>query len=345
MHKYSFLNDYSEGAHPAILELLTSTNHDQHPGYGEDVLTTQATDLIQQAIQNPTAAIHLVSGGTQANLIILASLLKPYEAVIAARTAHIHVHEAGAIEATGHRIQTIDTPDGKLTPNHIQQILSLHEDEHTVISRAVFISNSTEFGTIYTKSELQALYQFCQEHQLYLHLDGARLGSGLCASNSDLTIADVAQYTDVFYIGGTKNGALIGEAIVINNPELQPNFRYHLKQRGALLAKGRLLGAQFVPLFTNNLYFDLATHANTMAAQITTGITELGYRFLSNSTTNQIFPILPHNIISELQKSYGFYIWKKIDDSNSAIRLVTSWATQETNVREFLTDITALTRR
>lgn len=342
MYKYRFFNDYSEGAHPSVLELLSTTNLDQEEGYGNDSLSIKASELIKQSAESPDAAVHFVSGGTQANLLVLASLMKPYESVISASTGHINVHEAGAIEATGHKINEVFSSDGKLTVNAIQEVVASHTDEHMVKPKVVFISNSTEVGTMYKKAELESISEFCRQHNLYLYMDGARLGSGLCSKESDLTLADVARLVDIFYIGGTKNGALFGEAIVITNKDLQTEFRYHLKQRGALLAKGRVLGGQFIGLFTNNLYFDLAKHANTMAERLTNGIKELGFSFLSESTTNQIFPILPNSLIEELQKEYGFYVWAKSDDNNSAIRLVTSWATKEDKVEEFISDLKTL---
>jgi threonine aldolase len=338
MLKYLFFNDYSEGVHESIVELLRTTNFQQEIGYGEDSFSQQAAELIKKELANPAAAVHFVSGGTQANLIVLASLLKPYESVIAAQTGHIAVHEAGAIEQTGHKINTVVSSDGKLTPDLIKTVVESHTDEHMVQPKVVFISYSTEVGTIYTKAELQVLFDYCRSHELYLYLDGARLGSGLMSSQADLTLADISQLTDVFYIGGTKNGALLGEAVVINTPQLQPNFRSYLKQHGALLAKGRLLGLQFVGLFTNRLFFDLAKHANDQAAALTAGLKAQGVTFLTESTTNQIFPILPNTVIQQLESLYGFYVWSKVDADHSAIRLVTSWATRPEKVTEFLAD-------
>jgi threonine aldolase len=339
---YQFLNDYSEGAHPAILELISKTNYEQEDGYGEDSFSLEAAALIKARLENPQAAIHFVSGGTQANQIVLASLLKPYEAVIAAQTAHISVHEAGAIEATGHKIITIETADGKLVPEKIQRVVAEHTDEHMVKARVVFISHSTEVGTIYQREELEPIAQTCRENGLYLYLDGARLGSGLTSPKADLTLADLARLTDVFYIGGTKNGALFGEAIVINNSALQTDFRYHLKQRGALFAKGRFLGLQFLALFKDNLYFELARHANRLAGKLADGLAAQGFSFLTAPATNQIFPILPDPLVVELQKRYGFYSWAKVDAGRSAVRLVTSWATREEKVAEFLETVKAL---
>ena len=323
---------------------MLKTNWDQDDGYGNDNLSRQAEELLKQAVENPQAAVHFVSGGTQANLIVLASLLKPYESVIAASSAHINVHEAGAIEATSHKIHAVDTADGKLSPDQIQAVVDQHTDEHMVKPKVVFISNSTEVGTVYHKSELESIARVCAANSLYLYLDGARLGSALTSKGSDLTLPDLSELVDIYYIGGTKNGALLGEAIIINTPDLQTNFRYHLKQRGALLAKGRLVGAQFVGLFSDGLFFELARHANAMAEKLSQGIEKLGFPFLTNSPTNQIFPIMSNPMIGELQKIYGFYVWSKIDAGHSTIRLVTSWATQESKVDEFIADIAALAR-
>jgi threonine aldolase len=342
MLKYRFFNDYSEGAHPDILDLMAKTNLDQEDGYGNDLICQQAEALLKQKIENPGAAIHFVSGGTQANLIALGSMLKLYESVIAASSAHIHVHEAGAIEATGHKINVIPSTDGKLTADKIQDIVDQHTDEHMVKPRVVFISNSTEVGTAYTKSELENISQVCHENQLYLYLDGARLGSALTSKGSDLSLPELAGLVDAFYIGGTKNGALLGEAIVITAKALQQDFRYHLKQKGALLAKGRILGVQFLGLFKDGLYFELARYANAMAEKLSQGMRDQGIPFLNQSSTNQIFPILPNRLIDELQKIYGFYVWSKVGADHSAIRLVTSWATQEARVDEFIKDVAVL---
>lgn len=340
--EYRFFNDYSEGTHPRILEALSKTNLEQETGYGEDSYSLEAANLIKDKIRNPRATVHFVSGGTQANLIILSSMMKPYEAVIAANTGHINVHEAGAIELTGHKILTVESVDGKIKPSQVEKQLKLHSDEHMVKPKVVFISNATELGTIYTKPELEELSKACKQNGLYLYLDGARLGSALTANGADLTLSKLSSLVDVFYIGGTKNGALLGEAIVINNPALQENFRYHLKQRGALLAKSRILGIQFQELFRDDLYFDLARHANSMANHLTEGVTELGYNFLTDSPTNQIFPILPNRVIDNLKEKYGFYIWSEVDTETSSIRLVTSWATKQEAVTKFLVDLKSL---
>ena len=340
--KYNFYNDYSEGAHPNILKKLAETNLDQDSGYGEDSLSLQAAINIKSIVKNDDIDIHFVSGGTQANLLAIASMLKPYESVISANSGHINTHEAGSIEATGHKVESIEVPDGKLKPELLVDIIELHQDEHMTKPKVVFISNSTEVGTIYSKAELKDLSIFCRKNNLYLYLDGARIGSALTAKNNDLTLSDICSLTDIFYIGGTKNGALLGEAIVIVNKDLQKEFRRHLKQRGALLAKGRVLGAQFLELFKNDLFFELAKNANDYAGMLSRGIAKLGYKFLTDSSTNQIFPIFPNSVIDKLSKDYGFYTWSKVDENRSSIRLVTSWATKEVAVKNFLVDLRSI---
>ncbi|SHJ70987.1 L-threonine aldolase [Anaerobranca californiensis DSM 14826] len=335
---YSFKNDYSEGAHPNILKALMETNLEQQEGYGEDKYSKLAKEAIKAKIKSK-GEIHFVSGGTQANLIVISSALKPYQSVISAETGHINIHETGAVEATGHKINTIKSENGKLTVDKIKEIVEFHVDEHMVKPKMVYISNTTEVGTVYKKRELEEIYAYCQNNGLYLFLDGARLGSALLSKENDLTLEDLGKLTDVFYIGGTKNGALIGEAIVINNQELMEDFRFYIKQRGALLAKGRLLGIQFLELFKDDLYFRLAEHANLMAEKLKEGIEKRGFRFLTPPVSNQIFPILPNNLIERLERKFAFYTWCKIDDDFSAIRLVTSWATTEEGVKAFLEEI------
>lgn len=336
---YSFKNDYSEGAHPRILNALLETNMEQTDGYGEDTYTLEAIKLIKQRINRSDIDVHLLSGGTQTNLTAISAFLRPHEAAVAASTGHILVHETGAIEATGHKIIAIEVNDGKLTPNHVRDAVNTHSDEHMVKPKLVYISNPTEMGTIYTKSELEQLSRFCRESNLFLFVDGARLGSALCSEENDLSLEDIGTLVDAFYIGGTKNGALIGEALVICNDLLKDDFRFHMKQKGALLAKGRLLGIQFLELFKDNLYFDLAQHANEMAMLIRQEISKMGYRFLNHSPSNQIFPILPNWLISKLEQKYSFYIWAKINEDYSAIRLVTSWATKKEAVLALIDDL------
>ena len=340
---YSFTNDYSEGAHPRILQAMLEVNLVQNTGYSLDTHTNHAIQLIRDEIQSPNADIHMISGGTQTNLITIAAALRPYQAVISASTGHINVHETGAIEATGHKVLAMQTPDGKLTPAFIQQALEFHTDEHMVQPKMVYISNSTEVGTQYSKSELQALSHFCRLNELYLFMDGARLGSALTSPVNDLTLADIANLTDVFYIGGTKNGALFGEALVILRDELKPDFRFMIKQKGAMLAKGWLLGIQFEELFQHHLFYELASHANIMAQRLRTALTDCGYSFAYNSQTNQLFPIFPDTVIEKLAKNFTFNLGPRIDETHSSIRLVTSWATTDEGVEEFIQTLKTIT--
>ncbi len=312
---------------------------EQSEGYGEDIFTARAIKLIKEKIRREDVDVHLLVGGTQTNLTALSAFLRPHEAVIAADTGHVLVHETGAIEATGHKVISVDVEDGKLTRKNIEAVIEEHTDEHMVKPKLVYISNSTEIGTIYKREEVEELSEVCKRHDLYLYVDGARLGSALCSNENNMKIYELAQLVDAFYIGGTKGGALIGEALVICRDTLKKDFRYHIKQKGALLAKGRILGIQFEELFKDNLYFDLATHANNMAQILKKGIVDAGYSFMINSSSNQVFPILPNKLINSLEKKYLFLIWEKIDKENSAIRLVTSWATNEEKVLEFIADV------
>lgn len=340
MKKYNFLSDYNEGCHPNILKALTKTNLEPQLGYGEDEYSLKAKELLKKKIKNATVDIYFISGGTQVNLIVASSILRPYESVITASSSHIANNEAGAIEMTGHKVNTIHTDTGKITTEDIQVVLNSHMSyPHMVKPKIVYISNTTEMGTIYDKQELKQLYIFCKEKALYLFLDGARIGNVLCNKESRLTLQDISNHTDIFYIGGTKNGALLGEAIVVNNNKLKKDFLVNIKQRGALLAKGRLLGIQFIELFKDDLFYHLAMHANLMSTKIRDNLKELGYSFITNATSNLLFPIFPIKLIERLEKKYSFYRWKVIDKEYVAIRLVTSWATEEKNVDEFLNDI------
>lgn len=340
---YSFKNDYSEGAHPRILNALIESNLEQNEGYGEDHYSIEAVEMLKQRIGLNDIDIHFLTGGTQTNLTAISAFLRPHEAVISANTGHILVHETGAIEATGHKVISIEVEDGKLNPEHIKYALDMHTDEHMVKPKLVYISNSTEIGSIYKKADLEAISSFCREKNLILYIDGARLGSALCSEENDLCLSDLGRLADAFYIGGTKNGALLGEALVICREALKEDFRFHIKQKGAMLAKGKLLGIQFLELFRDKLYFDLAKHANKMASMFSREIEAMGYKFLVNSPSNQIFPILPNNIIEKLKEKHSFYVWSKVDDDNSSIRLVTSWATREDAVRAFIEEVRNLT--
>jgi threonine aldolase len=339
---YSFKNDYSEGAHPRILNALVETNLEQAEGYGRDRYSMQAIELLKERMGRADVDIHFLSGGTQTNLTALSAFLRPHEAAIAASTGHIFVHETGSIEATGHKVLSIEVENGKLTPSDLKRVLDAHTDEHMVKPKLVYLSNATEVGSIYNRSELEQLSNFCHNHNLILFMDGARLGSALCSEENDLQLSDLPALVDAFYIGGTKNGALIGEALVICRDSLKEDFRFHMKQKGAILAKGRLLGIQFLELFRDNLFFDLALHANRMAGILRNELSKANIKFLTHSPSNQIFPILSKSLITELQSNYSFEIWEEVDSNFSAIRLVTSWATKEDEVLAFIAEVKKL---
>ena len=337
MKKYSFLDDYSEGCHSNILEAMASTNMVQQTAYSNDDFSEEAKELIRDHLGKPNVPIYFVAGGTLANIIIMSSALRSHEAVISANSGHIVVRETGAIEATGHKIITVPSKDGKLTSGDIELALANNAHyPHMAKPRLVYISNATEVGTVYTKAELGALSETCKTNDLLLLLDGARLGTALSADINDLTLSDIAELTDIFWIGGTKAGALIGEAIVIPNEQLADDFSFHIKQRGALLAKGRLLGLQFAELFRNDLFFKGTKYANAMAQKLSDALTGGGHTLASKTESNQVFPILPNSMIKSLQETFDFYVWEKVDDQRSVIRLVTSWATDKKQVDAFI---------
>ena len=340
--KYKFLNDYSEGGHPRILENLLRSNLSQQAGYGNDELSQRAAAKIRKACKQEDAGVHFVAGGTLANLLVISAFLKPYESVISAETGHINTHEAGAIEATGHKIEYIKTQDGKLTVTDISRMLMKFPKYHTVKPRMVYISNSTELGTVYTRAELEDIYRYCSKNDLLVYIDGARLPMALVASG--MTLAELSRFCDVFYIGGTKCGALLGEAVVIPDAVLHTDFAYNVKQRGALLAKGRVLGGQFDTLFTDNLIFQLAAHANAMAAKMAAAFTALEYPFSTPPDSNQLFPVMSHARIRKLAQKYEFFEWEELTDDHSVIRLVTSWATEEKVVDKFIADLKRISK-
>lgn len=331
----NFRNDYSVAAHPRALEAIASISTECNPGYGSDLYCARATHLICQQCGNSEAAVHFFVGGTPANLTAIAAFLRPWEAVIAADSAHIHVHEAGSIEATGHKILAAPTPEGKLRVSDIESILAANSDpSFAVVPRLVYISQATEIGTVYSKAELTALSNCCKANGLYLFVDGARLACGLAAS--DLTLPELASLVDAFYLGGTKNGMLIGEALVITNKELQPYFATVMKRQGAVLAKGFLIGIQFAALLEDGLYWDLARHANAMGQKLQAGLEGKGYPLMIRSASNQIFVIVPDALLPRLQELYSFEIWGKTDDTHTAIRFVTSFATTAEEVDALL---------
>lgn len=329
----SFKNDYSEGCANEVLEALIKTNDLKTVGYGEDEYTKQAENLVKSLVADENVDIYFLVGGTQTNLTVI-STLKPYEAVISCDTGHINVHETGAIEATGHKVIAVKNNNAKLTPDAIEAVIKSHTDYHMVLPKMVYISNSTEYGTIYTKKELEDLRAICDKYNLYLFMDGARLGSALMSKDNDLTLIDINRLCDVFYIGGTKNGALFGEAVVIRNNELKPYFKYLIKQNGALLAKGRLLGVQFYTLLKDNLYFKLAQNANDCANLIREKLNELGIKEYMPSTTNQIFVKLSNEVASKLHQEVLFEDFLGLDDG-VVVRFVTSFATKKDDVVAF----------
>lgn len=329
--------DYNEGAHESILRKLSETNMEQTVGYGEDPYCQSAEKRIQELCQAPGAKVHFLTGGTQANLTVIGAALRPHQGAVGVETAHINGHETGAVEATGHKILTVPSEDGKLRAEQVEelyrvQVLDNDAFEHVVQPKLVYISNPTELGTIYYEEDLKKLREVCDRHGLYLYMDGARLAYGLAAADNDLDLVKIAKYCDAFYIGGTKVGALFGEAVVLVNPALQEDFRYLIKQRGGMLAKGRILGIQFDELMKGDLYESLGAHADQMADRIREAFAKKGCRFLVENKTNQIFVILEDSLISRLGENFGYCPHCRIDESHSAIRLCTSWATQEAQV-------------
>lgn len=330
-----FNNDYNEICHPAVLKRLTEIASVQMPGYGADVCCAKAAQLIRGKCNAPQAAVHFLVGGTQTNLTVIAASLRPHQGVISAESGHINVHETGSIEATGHKVILVPSKDGKVNPALAEEIVktqSLSMDaEHIVQPKMVYISNPTEYGTLYSLAELQALSRMCRANGLYLFVDGARMGYGLAASDNDITLADYAALCDAFYIGGTKCGAMFGEAVVITNPSVAEDFRYLMKQRGGMLAKGWLLGAQYEALFTDDLYVKIAAHANALADKIRSTLHALGYALYLPGSTNQIFVTLPDAALEKLAKDFVFATWEKADDAHTTVRFCTSWATTQEN--------------
>ncbi|MBR5284154.1 MAG: aminotransferase class I/II-fold pyridoxal phosphate-dependent enzyme [Clostridia bacterium] len=335
--------DYNEGAHPRILERLVETNFEQTAGYGEDPHCERARDLIRKECNAPDADVYFLVGGTQCNLTVIASSLRPHQGVLSADSGHVNVHESGAIEATGHKVMVLPSPDGKITAEQVEAAWKAHfEDEtqiHMVQPKMVYISHPSEIGTLYTKAELTALSEVCRKRGLYLYMDGARMGYGLTAPGNDLTLADIASLCDLFYIGGTKVGALFGEALVIRNEQLKVDFPYMIKQRGGLLAKGRLLGIQFETLFEDGLYYELGAHANKAAVIIREACDKKGYKMFCDSPTNQQFPILPNKMLEAFADKYSYATWGKVDEDHTAVRFCTSWCTKLEDAEQLAKDI------
>lgn len=334
---FSFTNDYSEGACPEVLQNLVKTNYIQTVGYGLDEFCMHAQSLIRNMIDKPDADVHFIPGGTPANVLAICEL-KSYEAVICVETGHINTHETGAVESTGHKILQVKGVDGKITPQQIEDVVLEHNDEHVTKPKMVFIANSTELGTIYSKQELTDISNMCKKYGLYLYVDGARLGSALTCKENDLTLKNIADLVDIFYIGGTKNGALLGEAMVIINDELKPNFRYLLKQHGSMLAKARIIGIEFITLLENNLYFSLAKNANEMTEGLRDIFKAHNIPMYVDSPTNQIFPILENKLLEKIRTKYEVGDWCKYGDNHTVVRFVCSWATKQENIDAFRQD-------
>ena len=341
-----FNNDYSEGCHEKVLQALNDTNMEQTMGYGEDAYCAAAAEKIRAKCGREDIAVHFLVGGTQANLTVIDAALRPHQGALGADTAHIHVHETGAVEATGHKVLWVPHHQGKITAQQVRQTIREHyassSFEHTVQPKLVYISQPTELGTLYTLRELEDLSAACRELGLYLFVDGARLGYGLSARGNDVTMQDLARLCDVFYIGGTKVGALFGEAVVICHPALQEDFRYLIKQHGGMLAKGRLLGVQFGVLMDNDLYEQIAARADRLADRLRAALHALDVPFLVESTTNQLFPILPDTVLEELAKTYVFSEQERVDEAHRAVRFCTSWATRPENVEQLCADLQRL---
>lgn len=341
--RIQFECDYGEGAHPRILQKLMETNMEQTCGYGEDDYCKRAAEHIKEIFACPDADVHFLVGGTQANLTVISSILRPHQGVVCADSGHINVHETGSIEATGHKVLTIPAKNGKISAGAVKPLYDAHwgdaTHEHMVQPGMVYISFPTENGTLYSKEELVELHNVCKECGLPLFLDGARLGYGLMSEKNDIQKEDFASLCDVFYIGGTKVGALMGEAVVIANESYKKDFRYMMKQKGAMLAKGRLLGIQFGTLFEDGLYFQISDHADRLAMRLKKGLLEKGYPLLYDSYTNQQFPVIADEKLKELDEKFTYSYWERVDETHSAVRFCISWATKEEAVEELLNSL------
>ena len=332
-----FQCDYEEGCHPAILKKLQETNLEQTVGYSMDPYCASAREKIKKAIARSDADVHFLVGGTQTNMTVIAAALKPWQGAICADTGHIACHETGAVEATGHKVLALPSEDGKITAEQIEETVKKHyadgSHEHIVQPGMVYISFPTESGTLYSKQELTDIYAVCKAHDMPLFIDGARLGYGLQSPACDVTLPELANLCDVFYIGGTKCGALFGEAVVILKESLKKDFRYMIKQRGGMFAKGRLLGIQFDTLFTDDFYWNISKHAIVMAEKLKQIFQKKGYAFYIDSPTNQQFVILENNQMERLQKEVAFSFWEKYDETHTVVRFATSWATEEADLQ------------
>ena len=342
-----YLNcDYNEGAHPSVMDALLMSNMDQTIGYGEDEYCEEARDIIKELCKDNKLYVQFLVGGTQANKTIIDAALRPHQGVLSADTGHINVHETGAIEACGHKVLALNSVDGKINASQIQEAYFKHMEkgsrEHEVQPKMVYISNPTEYGTLYSKDELEDISKVCHDNGLYLFMDGARLGYGLACKENDLDLPTIAKLCDVFYIGGTKVGALFGEAVVINNKDIKDDFRYLIKQNGGMLAKGRLLGIQFKALLEDGLYFDISKHAILMADAIRRTLDKKGYKYYIDSPSNQIFVIFPNKDFEKLSEKFVLSNEGEYDDNSTVVRVCTSWATKKEHVSAFIDAVNAL---
>lgn len=342
--KAFFMNDYGEGAHPIVMQRLMETNMEHTCGYGLDAYSLRAQKLICEKCGQPQAQVHMMTGGTSANVIALSAFMRPYEAAICAPTGHINTHETGALEGRGHKILTCAASEGKVTPEGVRAVCAAHTDEHVVRPRLLYISQATELGTVYTLAELKALRAVCDECGLILFVDGARLGSALTSRGCDVTLKDLALLADCFYIGGTKNGLLFGEALVIVNPALQDGFRHMIKHGGGMMAKGRLCGVMFLAAFEHDDYFAWARHANEMADIIRSGMERGGIEFYQKTQTNQVFPVLTRAQEEALAAQFAFEHWADLPDGRVSVRFVTSWATTPQDAKLLADALEALNR-
>lgn len=338
---FNFRNDYNAIAHSKILENLNKYMDELYVGYGLDTHSQNAISLIKNVIKNEQCDVHFFVGGTIANKTLIAHSLRPYEAVVCCDTGHINVHETGAIESTGHKVLTARHQNGKLTKEALAEVIKVHTDEHMVKPKMVYISNATELGTVYYYDELKELYSYCKENNLYFFIDGARLGVALTSFLCDVRLSDLPNLCDAFYIGGTKNGALLGEALVVVNENLKNDFRYSIKQNGGMYAKGFVTGIQFETLFTDDLYLEVARHMNDCASLLRMGLTEMEVNFAYPTFTNQLFPIFKRDVVEKLQKIAEFEIWEDRDEE-VVIRLVTSFLTTEETIGDFLFELSEI---
>jgi len=338
--------DYQEGAHPRILQKLMETNYVQSPGYGEDDFCEEAKKIIREKCKAPKADVHFLVGGTQTNFTFLSAVMRPYQGVVSVDSGHIAVHETGSVEACGHKVIALPGVNGKLVPGQVSEFCRLHfsdaAHEHMVMPKVVYISNPTELGTLYTRNELLALRGVCDQWNLFLFMDGARLGYGLASPENELDLPFIAEVCDAFYIGGTKQGMLFGEALVITRDECKQDFRYMIKQKGGMLAKGRLLGLQFAEMLKDDLYMECSRHAIGLAMKLKEAFIDKGYPFLMDSPTNQQFPIIPDEHLDKLKKNYSWSEQQRMDPEHRAVRFCTSWATKEEDVDQLIADIMAL---